>query len=261
MNKILHIALMGILIAGTIVLLAFTEREHKRKTYKSLHAEILNPSAQSMINMEEIYALVEGKFGTIEGSPITATDLNELEHAVIANPYVSKCEVYQTIEGILEMKVVVREPLVRIINQEDEHFYIDYNGYAMPLSPAHPSHVIVANGRIHARFISLDKAEKPISLFPDSSFVRQIYPVAWYISQDEFLSSFIDQIYINENKEMELVPKIGSQIILFGNADNAKEKLENLRTFYLKAMSHMDWSVYKTINLKYKNQVVCSKYN
>lgn len=259
MNKVLHITLMAILVAGTIVLLAFTDREHKRKTYKRFRAEILNPSAQAMINLEEINALVEDNFGSIEGFPVTGTDLTELEHVLIANPYVSKCEVYKTIEGTLEMKVVVREPLVRIINQDDEQFYIDYNGYAMPLSPAHPSHVIVANGRIHARFISLDKTEKPISIFPDSSFVRQIYPVAWYISQDEFLKSFIDQIYINENKEIELVPKIGSQTILFGNVDNAKEKLENLRTFYQKVMSHMDWSVYKTINLKYINQVICSK--
>ena len=52
----------------------------------------------------------------------------------------------------------------------------------------------------------------------------------------------------------------GSQVILFGNAEDAKEKLENLKTFYQKVMSQMDWHVYKSINLKYKNQVVCSKY-
>ena len=63
---------------------------------------------------------------------------------------------------------------------------------------------------------SIDKSERPLIAFPDSSVLRQIYPVALLISRDEFLKSFIDQIYVNENKEMELVPKIGSQEIIFG---------------------------------------------
>jgi cell division protein FtsQ len=58
---------------------------------------------------------------------------------------------------------------------------------------------------------------------------------------------------------MELVPKIGKQLIIFGDAADAREKLENLATFYRKVMSQKDWDLYKTINLKYKNQVVCSK--
>lgn len=261
MKKIIHISFWVILLAGTIVMLAFTDIEHNQRSYKSFRAEIINPSETAMITLEEINTLVTEKFGEIEGSPVTGIDLNDLENTVLANPYVSKCEVFQTMDGNLEMKVMVREPLVRIINENDIQFYLDYNGYAMPLSPSHPSHVLIANGRVKEYYFSPDKTERPLSSFPDSSALQQVYPVAFYISQDEFLKSFIDQIFINENHEMELVPKIGSQAILFGNADDAKEKLENLKTFYQKVMNQMDWNVYKTINLKYKNQVVCSKYN
>jgi cell division protein FtsQ len=179
---------------------------------------------------------------------------------VLANPYVSKCEVFQTIDNEIIVKVVVRKPLVRIINRDGAQFYLDYNGFAMPLNPAKPSHILVANGSIKERYYSIDKSEQPLSAFPDSSALRQIYPVAYYISQDEFLKSFIDQIYVNDKNEMELVPKIGSQIIFFGNSEDAKEKLENLKTFYQKVMNQKDWHVYRSINLKYKNQVVCSKY-
>jgi cell division protein FtsQ len=261
MKRIMHISFIVILIAGTIFLLAFTDMEHNKRSYKSFRAAIINPSETAMITLDEINDLVTEKFGKIEGSPVTGIDLHDLEKTVLANPYISKCEVYQTMDGNLEMKVVVREPLVRIINENDIQFYLDYNGYAMPLSPSHPSHVLVANGCVKEYYFSPDQTERPLSSFPDSSALQQVYPVAWYISQDEFLKSFIDQIFINENHEMELVPKIGSQAILFGNADDAKEKLENLKTFYQKVMNQMDWNIYKTINLKYKNQVVCSKYN
>jgi len=260
MKRILHISFMVILIAGTIFLLAFTDQEYQQKTYKSFRIDVLNPSEQAMITADEIRKLVTDNFGEIEGSPISGIDLNKLETSVLGNPYVSSCEVFQTIGGGLILKARVREPLVRIINLDDKQFYLDYNGYAMPLNPAHPSHVPVANGLIRDHFVSLDKSEQPLSAFADSSILHQVFPVAYYIARDEFLKSFIDQIYVNENKEIELVPKIGSQTIIFGSADDAREKLENLRTFYQKVMHKMDWKVYTSINLKYKNQVVCSKY-
>lgn len=261
MKKILHISFIVILVAGTIFLLAFTDQEYQRGTYKSFRIEVLNPSEEAMITLEEIRELIVKNFGEIEGSPMAAINLIELEAKVLSNPYVSSCEVFQIIGGGLVLKARVREPLVRIINQDDKQYYLDYAGCAMPLNPAHPSHVLIANGLISDHYVSLDKSERPLTSFADSSVLHQVFPVAYYISKDKFLKSFIDQIYINENKEIELVPKIGSQHIIFGNAVDAYEKLENLKTFYQKVMSRMDWNVYKSINLKYKNQVVCSKYN
>jgi cell division protein FtsQ len=259
MKRALHISSIIILIAGTIFLLAFTDQEHRRGTYKSFSIEILNPSEVAMITSDEINELVINNFGTIKGSPILKTDLYKLETLVGANPYVAYCEVFQTIGGGLVLKAKVREPLVRIINLDNQQFYLDRSGYAIPVNPAHPSHVIVANGLIGDRFVSLDKSEKSLNTFADTSVLRQIYPVAFHIAGDEFLGSFIDQIYINERHEMELVPKIGSQSIIFGNSDDAAEKLENLKSFYQKVMSKIDWNTYKTISLKYKNQVVCTK--
>jgi cell division protein FtsQ len=259
MKKILHISFMSILIAGTIVLLAFTNMEYQGKAFHSFTIEILNPSERAMITADEIKSLVTGKFGQVEGTTMARVDLYELENTVLANPYLSYCEVYQTIEGDLVLKARVREPLVRVINQDDDQFYLDLTGCLMPVSPAHPSHVPIASGFISDKYISLDRREKPLNDYPDTSALQQVYPVAYYIFKDDFLRSFIDQIYITDKKEIELVPKIGSQAIIFGDAGDAAEKLENLKTFYQKVMSNINWHTYKSINLKYKNQVVCLK--
>jgi len=260
MKKFLHISLILILVAGTIFLLAFTDQEYHRKICKSFRVEVINPSEQAMITSEEITSLVIDKFGEIEGSPIARIDLYQLEKTVLGNPYISSCEVFQTIGGNLVLKARVREPLVRVVNLEDEQFYLDVTGCVMPVNPAHPSHVPIANGFIADQFISLDKSERSLNAFPDSSVLHQVFPVAYFISKDDFLKSFIDQIYITQKKEIELVPKIGSQAIIFGSAVDAHEKLENLKTFYQKVMCNIDWNTYKSINLKYKNQVVCLKY-
>lgn len=259
MKKILHISFTSILIAGTIFLLAFTNIEYEGKSFRSFTIDVLNPSDRAMITAEEIKNLVTGKFGQIEGATMARVDLYELENTVLANPYVSSCEVYRTIEGDLVLKAMVREPLVRIVNSDDDQFYLDLNGYLMPVNPVHPSHVLVASGLIQDKYISPDRSEKPLNAYPDSSVLQQVYPVAYHIFKDNFLNSFIDQIYINDKKEIELVPKIGSQTIFFGTATDSVEKLENLKTFYQKVMCNINWHTYKSINLKYKNQVVCLK--
>jgi cell division protein FtsQ len=259
MKKILHISLMLVLIAGTIFLLAFTDLEYHYKSFRSFTIDVLNPSERAMITADEIKSLVTGKFGQIEGATMSQVNLYDLENTVLANPYVSACEVYQTIEGDLVLKARVREPLVRIVNSDNDQYYIDLSGYLMPVNPAHPSHVAIASGFIPDKYISLDKSEKSLGAYPDTSALHQVYPVAYYIFRDDFLRSFIDQIYITDKKEIELVPKIGSQTIIFGDAADAAEKLENLKTFYEKVMCNINWHTYKSINLKYKNQVVCLK--
>ena len=259
MKKILHISFMIVLVIGTFFLVSFADQKHLVQRYKSFRIEILNPSDDALISEKEIRDIIAGRFGDIEGAMISMINLSELEKTVLDNPYVSVCEVYQTIGGSLIMKILVRAPLVRIMNDHGQQFYIDHSGYMVPVSFNHPSHVIVANGNISDRLVAIDKTEKPLSAVPDSSVLRQIYPVAMGIAKDSFLKSFIDQIYINENKEIELVPKLGSQEIIFGTAENTTRKLENLKTFYLKVMSRLDWNTYKTINLKFNNQVVCSK--
>jgi cell division protein FtsQ len=213
-----------------------------------------------MITSPEITEMVVDKFGHIEGSPLARIDLYKMENIVLSSPYVSSCEVFQTMGGDLVLKARVREPLVRVFNQENDQYYLDITGCVMPVNYAHPSHVLIASGFITDKFISLDKSERSLNAYPDSSVLHLIFPVAYYISKDDFLKSFIDQIYITEKKEIELVPKIGTQIIIFGDATDAHEKLQNLKTFYQKIMSNMDWNTYKSINLKYKNQVVCLKH-
>jgi cell division protein FtsQ len=47
---------------------------------------------------------------------------------------------------------------------------------------------------------------------------------------------------------------------VFGDAKDFEEKFEKLKTFYTEGLNKTDgWNKYSTINIKYKNQVVCTK--
>jgi cell division protein FtsQ len=55
------------------------------------------------------------------------------------------------------------------------------------------------------------------------------------------------------------VPILGDQMIRIGTIDDLDEKLERLKTFYKEAMPYEGWRTYRSISVKYKNQIVCKK--
>jgi hypothetical protein len=86
-----------------------------------------------------------------------------------------------------------------------------------------------------------------------------IYRLAKYLNSSEFWRAQIEQVYIG--KEVELVPLAGSHIIVLGNFQDIDEKMNKLFVFYQQGLNKVGWNVYETINLNYKNQIVCSKTN
>jgi cell division protein FtsQ len=70
----------------------------------------------------------------------------------------------------------------------------------------------------------------------------------------------IQQIYVNKERELEFYPLIGNHRIVFGENRDTGEKLNKLKLFYTEGLNKSDsWNKYATINLKYKNLVVCTK--
>jgi cell division protein FtsQ len=89
--------------------------------------------------------------------------------------------------------------------------------------------------------------------------LQNIFVVAKQLECDEFTKALVEQIYLNSNGEIELIPKIGEQTILLGDTTSLKEKLETLKIFYTQGNRNEAWSTYRSINLKYRDQVICKK--
>ena len=85
-----------------------------------------------------------------------------------------------------------------------------------------------------------------------------------YIENDSFWSAEIVQIIASEMSsgdiELELVPRTGRHTILFGEIARVEEKLDDLMMFYQKGLSRIGWDEFRTISIKYKGQVVCTKF-
>jgi cell division protein FtsQ len=109
----------------------------------------------------------------------------------------------------------------------------------------------MSNGNIFERL------EKGDTLY---SFVgNELFKVASFVDNDAFLKAFIEQIFVRADNELVLVPKIGKQIIIFGNSENLEEKFNKLKVFYKEGLNLIGWSKYSSIDVRFKSQVICKK--
>ena len=261
-KKVLRISAYAVVIAAFLVSLGFADRGQDVMPCSEVKVVIKDTLGHNFVEESEIMDLVNNKFGSLKGKPLSSINISLLEKIINTNPFISDAEVFSTIDGKVNIEVKQRIPVVRIVNLKDESFYIDDQGVFMPLSDDYTARVIVANG-----FIFDTESERKVTVFNgekiDTSLklsrIDEIFHVADYIYHDDFWSAQIEQIYINLNGDIELIPRVGNQNIVLGNSGGLEKKLDKLFLFYHEGLNKTGWSKYKTINLKYEGQVVCTK--
>ena len=161
---------------------------------------------------------------------------------------------------MVKVNIQQRRPVIRILTSADESYYIDEEATLMPLSENYTVKVLVANGNITESYGRFYKKKIADTTLTKKSILDELYAMANYINRDEFWKAQITQIYVNEDREIEIVPLVGDQKIIFGDTTAMDEKFKKLKIFYKEGMNTIDcWNKYATINLKYKNQIVCTK--
>lgn len=261
-KKIKRIIGYSVIIAGFLVSVGFANHGQDVMPCSDVEVRIKDTLGHNFVKASEIMELVQNKFGLLKGKPINSINISLLEKIINTNPYISKAEVFSTIDGKINIELKQRVPIVRVVNMKDESFYIDDQGVFMPLSDDYTASVTVANG-----FIFDKETEKNVTVYNDNnrdtalkvSGIDQIFHVADFIYHNEFWNAQIEQIYVNRAGEIELIPRVGSQNIILGNAELLEKKLNKLFLFYREGLNKTGWNKYKTINLKYEGQVVCTK--
>ena len=88
-------------------------------------------------------------------------DLKELEDLLLSNPMIAEANLFKTPQGILNVKLEERKPIIRIVNN-DKEFYIDNSGHKVPLSKKYSARVPVFYGQPDENLMDLVKFIKLI---------------------------------------------------------------------------------------------------
>ncbi|MDB4920866.1 cell division protein FtsQ [Mucilaginibacter sp.] len=232
---------------GLIVLMGFIESKKGEVVCKDV--KIYIPGNQYFIDREEVDKILQVNSRALIGRRMESININGLEKKLKANPFIEFAKVYTDMDGVINVEISQRQPILRLMNRFDQDFYVDQHGLKIPLSANFTARVLVANGYIDELF-----ANQVDSLH--TAIAAELFKTADYIRKDSLWDAQIAQIYVNKAHEIELIPRVGNNRILLGNADSLENKFHNLLVFYKKALPQVGWDAYKVINVKYANQVV-----
>ncbi|MCJ8209392.1 cell division protein FtsQ [Mucilaginibacter sp. RS28] len=234
-------------LGGIIVLMSFIET--KEASVVCTDVKVYIPGSQYFIDKQEVDNILQVSSHTLIGRKIENINMHALENKLKANPFIEFAKVYADMDGVIRVEIEQRQPMMRIMNRFDQDFYVDQHGLKIPLSSNFTARVLAANGNI----------EEPFGGRVDSlhtTVAKDLYKAAAFITADSLWNAQIEQIYVNDQHEMELIPRVGNHRILLGNADSLQTKFSNLLAFYKQGIPRVGWDAYEVINIKYANQVV-----
>lgn len=237
-----------------VVMIWIMARNRKANTFaEGMQVNVVAlPSGDKLISDRDVRQALLAAFGSdLENSELANLEVERMERVLESDPFVKDADVYIDQNNQLHIKIDQREPLVRVLDNNGNNYYLDASGKKMPPSKNFAARVIVATGNISPFTPEFREKRK--------SSLKDLFNITQTLLADEFLASFIQQIHVNNAGEFILVPLIGDQKIVLGSARKLEDKLERLKIFYQQGMPYEGWRKYETINLKYSGQVVCKR--
>jgi len=231
-----RLLLMFVLV---IFLFSFTSNRNLNRKLKKSTVIFVGDNAL-FVKQETVNKLLIENRGDATSIEKENLDLNKLESALSLHGMIEKADVFVSIDGVLKAVVKQKTPIARVFD-ENGSFYIDYKGNTMPLSANFTARVPLISGEINK-----DNREYLVELF------RTIY-------DDAFLKKNIIGVQIMSNGSLIMLNRNYNFQIDFGRMINVDKKFNNYKAFFQKAMLDDSLEKYKKIDLRFEEQVVCTK--
>lgn len=232
-NYIKAIVLLG------VVALLFSFAKNRNSARKIQTVSIAFSNGDNLyITETTVNKLLIQKQGELKNRPKDTLDLNKLEKALNNNEMIARADVYLSVNGELGINITQRRPIARVIS--DHPFYVDADGKTMPLSSNHSARVPILEGI-------------------EKNNLETVFPLLKKIDEDPFLTHHVVAVEKMPQRGYKLQIRELGFSVLFGDLENIEGKIRNFKAFYKEAMKEGKLKAYKTVNLQFENQVVCTK--
>ena len=247
-RNILVITVWILLGSGTVVLLVAAITKKNNEQIARIEINITGVQNNYFIDKKDVLKILEQVNGKkLEKAIVSSLDLAAMENALQKDQWIKRAELFFDNNNVLQVKIIEREPVARIFTSSGVSFYMDSSLTRLPLSDKFSARLPVFTD-FPTDVIVLTKQ--------DSVLLNEIKIVSEFIGNDLFWMAQIDQVAITQERTFELIPKLGNQVIRFGNANNYKEKFNKLLAFYKQVQTRTGWNRYSILDLQFKNQVV-----
>jgi cell division protein FtsQ len=214
--------------------------QNTQKICSGLSIRILDENERQFITTKDVEKSLERNKISILKKKISGINTEDIEKAIRKNAVVKKVDCYKSPSGEIKIDIWQREPIMRVMGLYN--YYVDAEGVLIPINPNFTTRVPIITGNVNKKFAT-----------------QELYKFVLFLRNNKFWDAQIEQIQVEPNNDIILIPRVGDQEIILGELNGYEKKLEKLKTFYNNGLNKIGWGDYQSINLKYKNQVVCKK--
>ncbi len=257
------IAFWSVAAIYLIAVLSFVGKKEAMEYCVSIDLRMEGKAANYFIDKHDVLEIIRDNSGEVLGRHMGEIDVRNIEKTLEVHSSIKNAEVFKQAGSIVNIRIEQRNPILRVIDKHNKSFYVDEEGFVMSVSQKFTARVPIANGNIsvdwsklHNNYVHKKRESKDST---DAKQIYELFTLSKFIHQNSFWSKQIQQIYVNNDGEIELIPRIGAHIVILGDIEDYEKKFRNLKAVYDKAFRKVGWNQYRTINLKFKNQVICTK--
>lgn len=241
-KKLLIITVVLLLTTYVVMAMTWFNKEPADAMCRDIEVRIQNnKNHTSFITTAELQHMLQKSGITVKGKKMSEINCRNIEKQLQKSPFIEKVECYKSPSHKVCVEVKQRAPILRIIADNGEQYYIDHLGSIIPHS-GYAVHLPVVTGAITKK--NADQLLGELSRC---------------IQNNPFWENQIEQIHVTPSQELEMITRVGNHVVFLGKPKNIENKLERLKTFYQKALNKVGWNKYVRINLEFTNQIICTK--
>lgn len=238
--------LAGALALAVLVIVANVNRSHSQ--VRGIEVSIRYGRTPVLVNEQTVADSILASIPHLTTQFVGDVDRKAVAEAASHVPYLRDISTSVSVSGKVVVRAAQRRPIARLFYGVRE-LYFDEEGVMMPISQTGDCNVLVAGGNF----------TEPLRLDSLNSQTQALVTLANFLDNERKYRTLVDQIYIERDGDIMMVPKLGDHIIELGTTDDLDTKFSNLLAFYRRGMPRAGWNTYSKVSLKYRGQVVCTK--
>lgn len=217
---------------------------------RNVEVILLDSLESAIVDRAEVTRLMEK---AAIGRRTVAIDIDSIEKRLRARGEVMSAQVYTPDEQTLAVEITQRKPVIRF-EKGGRRWYADPEGYLFPVTNSVDVPIVTGNIPIHA-----DSTYRGAAPEHDREWILGMVSLARYIDERPFLRREIAQIDIAGDGDIMLYTRTPGPAVIFGDYGDCENKFTKLEAWWKNIVPEVGDRKYRTINLKYNNQIICKK--
>ena len=253
--KLFKTILRVVLVLSLIVFAVLAIIQMQNRTCTGIKVIIDYKGENDILTEHDVIQLIEAAQIKTTSEKLKTIPLESIRNILSKEIYINKINKIYFSGTTLVIDISLREILLYVFPENEKPFFIDQNGIMIPFSPKIKEKLIIVNGKLNIQYVPKK------SITDSKSILNSIYQIATLIQKDPFLQENFKQIYVNDQKVIELIPLNGTLTILFGDEIEAQEKLFKIKEIYTNVLPYSADKKYSLIDVRFKNRVIAKKAN